>query len=76
MPNEKEKQSTAGSVYFTSGDKIDFYQGYPVYYLTDENCSHLLPCGICAKTNAICPRHVGDSYGPTCTTLTGGKNND
>lgn len=29
------------------------YTGYPVYY--PQKCSHLLPCGICERTNKPCP---------------------
>ena len=62
---------------FTSG-KIEYYQEYPFYPHNNENCSHLLPCGICDRTNAFCPLHgAARPYEPTWTTSSiGGKKND
>jgi len=36
-----------------------------------EYCTYRLPCGICTRTNAMCPLqnnwHISWSDGPTCT---------
>ena len=57
-----------------TGDTIGFYQGYPYF---NTPCSHLLPCGICDRTNAFCPIHGAKPYEPTWSTSSiGGKKND
>lgn len=58
----------------TTGNTTGFYQEYPYFNTT---CSHLLPCGICDRTNTFCPIHGTRPYEPTWTTNSiGDKKND
>ena len=58
-----------------SQDKVTIgeFAGHSIY---QQNCPHFLPCGICERTNKMCPLNGWRSFEPVWTTTNkceGGK---